>query len=62
MVTNSRDLVMTQGAVTKIIKKNKKIFLVKGNLLRPGNNAAPVIATINCTKYGHSCSLSVDSN
>ena len=54
---------MTQGAVTKIIKKNKKtILLVKGNPPRSGNNTAPVIATIYCTKYGHSCSFSADSD
>ena len=44
------------------LKKKKKILLVKGNPLQSGNNTAPVIATINCTKYSHSCSLSVDSN
>ena len=55
---------MTQGAVTKIIKKKKKkkILFVKGNPPRSGNNTAPVIATINCTKYGHSCSFSIDSS
>ena len=52
---------MIQGAVTKIILLLFfLILLVKGNPPRSGNNTAPVIATINCTNYGHSCSLSVD--
>ena len=44
------------------IKFKKKSLLVKGNPPRSGNNTAPVIATVDCTKYGHSCSLSFDSD
>ena len=63
MVTNGRDLVMIQGDVAKIIKKYiKKLSLVKQNAARSGNNTALAIAAINWTKYGHSCSLSVDSD
>ena len=46
MVTNGRDLVVIQGAVTKIIYKknyNKKMLLVRGNPPRSARNTAPVI-------------------